>query len=144
MERLTEVTDEGIWVKESHGDNALKTLYQCYGAEPLHDYSNCVEGYCGMEKLSEYENAEEDGLLVRLPCKAGDRIWILEKLINSGEWRLYGKETIITDIYLNAKRPPLFKATNLYGTLKLSDFGDIAFTSEGAALERLKEIEIKN
>lgn len=144
MERLTEVTDEGIWVKESHGDNALKTLYQCYGAEPLHDYSNCVEGYCGMEKLSEYENAEEDGLLVRLPCKAGDRIWILEKLINSGEWRLYGKETIITDIYLNAKRPPLFKATNLYGTLELSDFGDIAFTTEEAAWKRLKEIESKN
>ena len=96
------------------------------------------------EKLWKYENAEEDGLLVRLPCKAGDRIWIIEKLINSGEWRLYGKETIITDIYLNAKRPPLFKATNLYGTLKLNDFGDIAFTSEGAALERLKEIESKN
>ena len=97
-----------------------------------------------VNKLSEYENAEEDGLLVRLPCKAGDRIWILEKLINSGEWRLYGKETIITDIYLNAKRPPLFKATNLYGTLELSDFGDIAFTTEEAAWKRLKEIESKN
>ena len=97
-----------------------------------------------VNKLSEYENAEEDGLLVRLPCKAGDRIWILEKLINSGEWRLYGKETIITDIYLNAKRPPLFKATNLYGTLELSDFGDIVFTTEEAAWKRLKEIESKN
>lgn len=107
-------------------------------------YRGIFEATACVNKLSEYENAEEDGLLVRLPCKAGDRIWILEKLINSGEWRLYGKETIITDIYLNAKRPPLFKATNLYGTLKLSDFGDIAFTSEGAALERLKEIESKN
>lgn len=75
MERLTEVTDEGIWVKESHGDNALKTLYQCYGAEPLHGYSNCVEGYCGMEKLSEYENAEEDGLLVRLPVPIGTKVY---------------------------------------------------------------------
>lgn len=46
------------------------------------------------EKLWKYENAEEDGLLVRLPCKAGDRIWIIEKLINSGEWRLYGKISI--------------------------------------------------
>lgn len=97
-----------------------------------------------VNKLSEYENAEEDGILVWFPCKAGDRIWILEKLINSGEWRLYGKETIITDIYLNAKRPPLFKATNLYGRLELSDFGDIAFTTEEAAWKRLKEIESKN
>lgn len=92
-----------------------------------------------VEKLAEYENAEEDGLLVRLPCKVGDRIWRLEKMINSGEWRLYGKETIVTDIYLNAKRPPLFKVTNLYGTLKLSDFGKTVFLTKEAAEAALKE-----
>ena len=60
-ERLTKKTDEGVWVKESHGENIMKTLYQCYGAEPLPNYSNCDEGYCGMEKLTEYETAEEEG-----------------------------------------------------------------------------------
>lgn len=68
-ERLTKKTDEGIWVKESHGENVMKTLYQCYGAEPLPNYSNCDEGYCGMEKLAEYETAEEEGRMVVLPCK---------------------------------------------------------------------------
>ena len=74
-ERLTEKTDEGIWVKESHGENVMKTLYQCYGAEPLPNYSNCDEGYCGMEKLAEYENAEEEGRLVALPCDTVYFIW---------------------------------------------------------------------
>lgn len=39
------------------------------------------------------------------------------------------------------KGPHLFKATNLYGTLKLSDFGKIAFTSRERALEKLKEYQ---
>ena len=71
-ERLTNKTDEGIWVKESHVENVMKTLYQCYGAEPLPNYSNCDEGYCGMEKLAEYETAEEEGRLVVLPSK---QVW---------------------------------------------------------------------
>lgn len=63
-ERLTKKTDEGIWVNESLGDNALKTLYRCYGKEPLPDYSNCDEGYLAMEKLMEYEDADAEGKLV--------------------------------------------------------------------------------
>lgn len=80
-------------------------------------------------------------MMLDLPCNAGDRIWYLEKMINCGEWRLYDKDTFVTDIYLNHKRPPLFKATNLYGTLKLSDFGKIVFTSRERALEKLKEYQ---
>ena len=29
----------------------------------------------GMEKLAEYEDAEENGLLARLPCKKGDTVY---------------------------------------------------------------------
>ena len=76
-ERLTQKTDEGILVKESHGENVIKTLYQCYGAEPLPDYSNCDEGYLAMEKLLEYESAEEDGRLVVLPCKVGSTVYLI-------------------------------------------------------------------
>jgi len=59
MERLTERTSEGILVKEDYGENVLKTLYQCYGAETLPHYENCNEGYCAMEKLAEYEDLED-------------------------------------------------------------------------------------
>jgi hypothetical protein len=45
---------------------------------------NCADGIKGMsellstiqQKLGEYENAEENGLLVRLPCKIGDEVTI--------------------------------------------------------------------
>lgn len=32
-----------------------------------------------IDKLAEYEQAEEDGLLIRLPCKVGDVLWYLSK-----------------------------------------------------------------
>ena len=40
---------------------------------------DCVDCHCSdaiVNKLGEYEDAEEQGLLVRLPCKVGDRIYM--------------------------------------------------------------------
>lgn len=56
MERLTERYDiapdgeSDIWVKQ-------------------HDYISAAR------KLAEYEDLEEQGLLVRFPCKVGDMVW---------------------------------------------------------------------
>lgn len=79
MERLTERTAIGVWVKEDYGEKALKTLYSCNGGKPNPHYANCDEGYCAMEKLATYEDAEEQGLLLRLPCKVGDTLYRVNK-----------------------------------------------------------------
>lgn len=79
MERLTERTADGILVKENHSENGLRTFYQCFGGKPNANYSNCEEGYCAMEKLATYEDAEEQGLLLRLPCKVGDTLYRVNK-----------------------------------------------------------------
>lgn len=56
MERLTERIDNvpdgesGVWVKE-------------------HDYVSAAE------KLAEYEDLEEQGRLIKLPCKVGDTVY---------------------------------------------------------------------
>lgn len=76
MERLTERTAVGILVKEDYGEKVLRTLYSCYGGKPNPHYTNCEEGYCAMEKLAAYEDAEEQGLLLRLPCKVGDTVYV--------------------------------------------------------------------
>lgn len=62
MERLTERTSIGVLVKEDYGEKALKTLYSCNGGKPNPHYTNCDEGYCAMEKLAAYEDAEERGM----------------------------------------------------------------------------------
>lgn len=35
-----------------------------------------------MNALAEYEDLEEQGLLVRLPCKVGDTVWVVTSPIN--------------------------------------------------------------
>lgn len=69
MERLTERTAVGILVKEGYGENALRTLYSCYGEKSNPHYTNCDEGYCAIEKLAEYEDTEEQGMYIKLPEK---------------------------------------------------------------------------
>ena len=63
MERLTQKSDKMIWLK----DQGLKI-------EPCEMNSH----HCRMilEKLAEYEDLEEQGLLVRLPCKIGDTVYV--------------------------------------------------------------------
>ena len=61
MERLTERTADGILVKENHGENGLRTFYQCFEEKPNDKYTNCDGGYCAIEKLAAYEDAEEQG-----------------------------------------------------------------------------------
>ena len=69
MERLTERTADGILVKENYEKESLKTLYSCYGEKPNSHYSNCEEGYCAIEKLADYEDTDEQGRIIKLPCK---------------------------------------------------------------------------
>lgn len=42
--------------------------------------SFCEDGYCTQRKvwdrLKQYEDMEEQGLLLRLPCKVGDTLWV--------------------------------------------------------------------
>lgn len=140
-ERLTEKTDKGIWVKESHGENVIKTLYQCYGTEPLPDYSNCDEGYLAMEKLLEHETAEEDGRLVVLPCVVGD---ILHKLTRDfiSEYRVVFIEiSTCGNLFFHTK---LIKGINDTGEIFSEDMiGKTIFLTKEAAEKALKEMQTK-
>lgn len=51
--------------------------YAISGEENFDDQD---ENYCGaaIDKLAEYEDAEEQGRLIILPCKIGDVVWALK------------------------------------------------------------------
>lgn len=88
MERLTEVYEEGgikaIHVKDYY-DKKQKTPYLRYGNGPKHP--GCDRGYCAAEKLADYEDLEEQGKLLELPCAVGD-------------YALFSGGTIIPVIYI--------------------------------------------
>lgn len=77
-------------------------------------------------KLKEYEDAEEQGLLIRLPCKVGDDVW-----------------TIMCG--MTGKHPALFRQE--FTLSMFSHFGTAVFLTKEeaeAALERMSEKENEN
>lgn len=71
MERLTE--RDGNIVYYPHCNNAGK----CGGHCSICDFEVKV-----MNKLADYEDAEEQGLLLRLPCKVGSKLWAITSPAN--------------------------------------------------------------
>lgn len=76
MKRLTERTDIGdspldeiafINLDDAEGLYNLRDIAKHGSDELLYEIAN---------RLAEYEDMEEQGLLVRLPCKARDTVWI--------------------------------------------------------------------
>ena len=77
-------------------------------------------------KLKEYEDLEEQGLLIRLPCKVGDDVW-----------------TIMCG--MTGKHPALFRQE--FTLSMFSHFGTAVFLTKEeaeAALERMSEKENEN
>ena len=122
MERLTERTADGILVKENYEKETLKTLYQCYGEKPNSYYSNCEEGYCAMEKLADYEDLEEQGRLIKLPCE--DVYFIVD--VNNPKYAMVMKRPI--------------RELTIYEIENIDKSGCKYFSTEEKAETRLKEL----
>ena len=99
---------------------------------------NCIK------KLAEYETTEEEGKLLIFPVALGDKVYVINKYVNSGEWHLSNYEHIVTDILLNRNRGPLFRITNRCGTEKFENFGKTVFLTREEAKKALKEMEGKS
>lgn len=71
MERLTESLGNGQYMVRGCGENCK------------HNYKYCRTDDCPtlnktFEKLGQYEDLEEKGRLVKLPCKFGDEVWYID------------------------------------------------------------------
>ena len=139
MERLTEQTAVGILVKENYEKESLKTLYSCYGENPNPYYSNCEEGYCAMEKLADYEDLEEQGVLVIPPCKVGDTVYAIG--FNNNKPIIY--ESVVLSILITEKEIAFNVKVDEFGInskLKQSMFDKTVFLTKSEAEAKLKEL----
>ena len=127
MERLTERIDNvpdgesGVWVKE-------------------HDYVSAAE------KLAEYEDLEEQGRLIKLPCKVGDTVWDNDfgrpcaytiTAFSFGECEEYICEPVTT------KKAVFYYANSsgsITGSFAESEIGKSVFLNKSEAEAKLKEL----
>ena len=96
---------------------------------------NC--GFCSISeainKLADYENLEEQGLLLRLPCKVGTKVYAINRIIDYGE---VGDESIYC--YSIIEREFQIYMMMDYGKLV---FGGNVFLTKAEAEQKLKEME---
>ena len=95
------------------------------------DKSKCYEKNI-YEKLREYENLAEQGLLLRLPCKVGDTVYRIEN------GKITQTEITKYDIYTDGSIWFSF-STSL--SLPISKFKTCIFFTQAEAEQKLKEME---
>ena len=105
----------------SDGTHAAADDLPC--GENSYDYKDML-----IEKLGKYEDAEEGGLLVKLPCKVGDTVFIIVG-------RNYSRQRV-NEIKMFDNR---IECTTSKRTFSAYDFGKNVFTTREAA-----EMELKN
>lgn len=121
MERLTEKYNGKNIVKSGH----ITFIYGTAG--------NRFEGEA-IDKLSAYEDAEEQGLLIRLPCKVGDAVYYLERFCGGAMDCPSGPCEDCSDYKIEINEGK-FMLSNIY------DLGKTVFLTEAEAEAKLAEIE---
>lgn len=115
--------------------------------------SFCEDGYCTQRKvwdrLKQYEDMEEQGLLVRLPCKVGDTLWVTGRDNVPREMELEAPDirTVCTDednlcMSTCNRKPDGFCAYRLRNDG--ADIGKTVFLTREEAERALEEVCKKN
>lgn len=147
MERLTEdsVLEGRAWIKRCASDCPYDGEY-CGTDE-------CPVLSAVSNKLGEYERAEEDGLLVRLPCKVGDTVWVVTSPINvfdydkydgDAEYEVYESFLSSVSYYASGEQFRIYaKVTNSFiaAYFRECDFGKSIFFTREEAEKKLEELK---
>lgn len=142
MQRLTKRTKDGVVLNFSDVSE--------YGEPP---YPMVTQKF--INKLADYEDLEEQGLMIKLPCKVGDTVWCVEEYVDGaeygeyifagicGEFVLVAVSHIDDDSEFEEKLEEMREDTKSYGVT-----GDICvfhirnlFLTEEGALAKLREME---
>ena len=98
-------------------------------------------------KLKEYEDLEEQGLLLRLPCKIGDTVWDND-YGNPCAYTITGFSVGTGENYIDepvSSKEVVYYYSNCSGTITgsfaVSELGKTVFLTQAEAEKELKEME---
>lgn len=128
MERLTTTVGENTFIKKVINESCESVClneYDC-GDCPIQE---------AFEKLAHYEDLEEQGRLIELPCKVGDTVWSTRWWDNKKISKKIDGETWYRDIFQHKITKEKF---SLYD---LDKIGKDVFLTKEEAEEKLKELK---
>ena len=139
MERLTEKNAAGNYFYP-------KCFEKCDGLGASSKCDNCEIMTSICEKLGKYEDSEEQGRLIKLPCKVRDTVYYIsegfiepctvETIFISDYTDKYGNCSYMAEIHFDREDCP-YVSTEIYFT----DFGKTVFLTQEEAEQKLKEMD---
>ena len=140
MERLTKRNKENI----AYNDSGIVCSNYC--SECSRGTADCKKLKVMINKLAELEDLEEQGLLMRLPCKKGDTVYDLV-CCTDGRWRIFKMKVCAVNAFggmHNLNR----QVWNVYleddyskDYVSFYDFGKTVFFTQAEAEEALRKRE---
>ena len=128
MERLTDRNADGDYFYP-------KCFEKCDGLGASSKCDNCEIMTSVCEKLGKYEDLEEQGRLVKLPCKIGTKVYDITWWDNVQEKVVVKGKTYHRTVYKH-------KVTKLPFTYSdMDDLGKTIFLTKAEAEQKLKEME---
>lgn len=134
MERLTERFENGQVGTLGCGNNCKYNYRYCDNA-----LENCPTIAKIFEKLADYEDAEEQGLFLRLPCKVGDTVYKPNPITKKEIVGIEIESIFITESGINISGRTTIKKYSF--CCKPDDFGKTVFLTKAEAEAKLKEME---
>ena len=142
MERLTE---RYVPNNEKKGIAGIK-VFESENKIPLVKVLSGEYLYPAIEKLATYEDLEEQGLLVRLPCKVGDMVWDNDfgypesyeiKAFSYGYCDSYVEPDIEDEIIFYYEN----YTGSITGAFPMSEIGKTIFFTREEAVKKLEEMK---
>ena len=130
MERLTEKQSSGFDLKAMNGEWCNKYCEQ----QRVETCNECVI-YQAIQKLAEYEDLEEQGLLLRLPCPIDTTVYDITWWDDVQEKVKVDGKTFYRTVHKHKVSKSKFSLIDIY------DFGKTVFLTKAEAEQKLKEME---
>lgn len=141
MERLTYRTELGVSIDKNEDCPTCSICWDC-DIPPR----KCVYISDALKKLADYEDLEEQGRLVKLPCKVGDTVWQIMVVGVQGKNIKYGIfKAIVTkisvDYQMNFLLSTITEDEKRYrNEVTSTAIGDTMFFTKSEAEAKLKEL----
>ena len=139
MERLTDRNADGDYFYP-------KCFEKCDGLGASRKCDNCEITTSICEKLGKYEDLEEQGRLIKLPCKLGDTVWQIMVVGVQGKNIKYGifkavVTTISVDYQMNFLLSTITEDEERYrNEVTSTAIGETMFFTKSEAEAKLKEL----
>lgn len=111
---------------------------------PILNEDNCPCLQEILEKLAEYEDLEEGGKLLKLPCAVGDTVYYITPKRRDYEELKVMFFNVFSENEIYMKCDSVKSPYMNYGEIDVDEIGKTVFLTKSAAEQALKEMEGKN